>query len=82
MYYASTFRQQLDIHTDTNLRNITPVSELWSDVDESGKANRPDINGESVMRKRVNFDKGATNVENFTLYQAFCPEINIYRNDV
>lgn len=82
MYYASTFRQQLDIHTDPNLSNITRVDELWSDVDESGVANRPDIDGESVMRKRVNFDKGATNVENFTLYQAFCPEINIYRNDV
>lgn len=28
------------------------------------------------------FDRGATNAENFELYQAFSPEINIARNDV
>lgn len=27
------------------------------------------------------FDKSGTNVENITLYQAFCPEINIQRNE-
>ena len=47
------------------------INELWR---KSDKTNYP--------KCYPYFDCNATNVENFSLYQAFAPEINIYRNDV